>query len=135
MLFQRLAYQVGEIQNAPKYPKWLRFRSEGYAVGAAFVFWGLILLFFSSLLFRNDISSPIYFRYVFYPLFIVVVFGFVLAFVLDYMFVKNGLANKRGRFSDETMKRIAFIFVFVPYYLFLFGIVVFLIFCAVSKSQ
>ena len=122
MLFQRLAYWVGEIQNSPKYPKWLRLRSEGLAVGYAFVSWGLILLAAAFFL-PQEYSEPPYSRYICYPLFAVIIFGIVLSFVLDHKIDKNGLTNESGWISDKVMRRITFIFVFVPFYILLLMII------------
>lgn len=122
MLFQRLAYWVGEIQNSPKYPKWLRFRGEGLAVGYAFASWGLILL--AAVFFLpQEYSEPPYSRYICYPIFAIIVFGIILSFVLDHRIDKNGLTNESGWISDKAMRRITFVFVFIPFYILLLVII------------
>lgn len=122
MLFQRMAYQVGKIQNSPKYPKWLRFRSEGIAVGGAFFLWGLILLAVGFFL-PQEYREPPYSRYICYPIFAIMIFGLILSLILDYQINKKGLTNKSGWISNKTMRKITFIFVFVPFYIDLLMII------------
>lgn len=122
MLFQRMAYWVGEIQNGPKYPKWFRFRSEGLAVGYAFFTWGIIILMAFFFL-PQEYREPPYSRYICYPIFAVMIFGIILGLVLDHRIDKNGLSNESGWISDKAMRRFTFVFVFIPFYIVLLMII------------
>lgn len=122
MLFQRMAYCVGKIQNSRKYPKLLRFKSEGLAVGGAFVFWGLILLTAGFFL-PQEYREPPFSRYICYPIFAIIIFGLILALVLDNKISKNGLKKKSGWISNKAMRRVTFVFVFVPFYICLLMII------------
>lgn len=122
MFFQRMAYCVGKIQNNRKYPKWLRFRSEEFAVGSAFVFWGIILLTAGFFL-PQEYREPPYSKYICYPIFAIMLFGIILTFVLDYKTRKKGLKKKSGWISNKAMRRITFVFVFVPFYICLLMII------------
>ena len=88
MLFQRMVYCVGKIQNNRKYPKWLRFKSEGLAVGGAFVFWGLILLTAGFFL-PQEYREPPFSKYICYPIFAIIIFGLILALVLDNKIISS----------------------------------------------
>lgn len=122
MLFQRMAYCVGKIQNSRKYPKLLRFKSEGLAVGGAFVFWGLILLTAGFFL-PQEYHEPPFSKYICYPIFAIIIFGLILALVLDNKISKNGLKKKSGWISNKAMRRVTFVFVFVPFYICLMMII------------
>ncbi|MBO7616460.1 MAG: hypothetical protein J6T22_04555 [Bacteroidales bacterium] len=122
MLFQRMAYCVGKIQNSRKYPKLLRFKSEGLAVGGAFVFWGLILLTAGFFL-PQEYREPPFSKYICYPILAIIIFGLILALVLDNKISKNGLKKKSGWISNKAMRRITFVFVFVPFYICLLMII------------
>ena len=124
MLFQRMAYCVGKIQNSRKYPKLLRFKSEGRAVGVAFMSWGIILLTAGFFL-PQEYREPPYSRYICYPIFAIMIFGLILALVLDYKISKNGLKKekKSGWILNKAMRRITFVFVFVPFYICLLMII------------
>lgn len=122
MLFQRMAYCVGKIQNSRKYPKLLRFKSEGLAVGGAFVFWGLILLTAGFFL-PQEYREPPFSKYICYPIFAIIIFGLILALVLDNKISKNGLKKKSGWISNKAMRRVTFVFVFVPFYICLLMII------------
>ena len=50
-------------------------------------------------------------------------FGLILIFVLDYKTRKNGLKKESGWISNKAMRRITFVFVFVPFYICLLMII------------